>query len=134
VSQWGVGIFSTRNTIMNFRTLILSAASIAALSPSVSFASPENAALSACTRAFAASLASPGSSAPAFKLKYRGGAAGSSILDYYSSREYTFYLQAHDLKTGATLARATCTTDTRGTQVALTAAPLNGSEATLAAR
>jgi hypothetical protein len=32
------------------------------------------------------------------------------------------------------LARATCTTDMRGTQVALAAMPLNGSEATLAAR
>ena len=119
---------------MNIRTLILSAASIAAFSPAVSFASPENAALGACSRAFAASMASPGSSAPAFKLKYRGGSAGSSIVDYYSSHEYTFYLQAHDPKTGATLARATCTTDTRGSQVALTATPLNGSEATLAAR
>jgi hypothetical protein len=134
VSAWGVGIFSTRNTIMNFRTLILSAASIAALSPAVSFASPENAALGACARAFAASMASPGSSAPAFKVKYFSGQAQSAIAEYYNSREYTFYLQANDLKTGATLARATCTTDTRGTQVALTAAPLNGSEATLAAR
>jgi hypothetical protein len=119
---------------MIIRTLILSAASIAAISPSVSFASHENAALGACTRAFAASLASPGSSAPAFKLKYRGGSAGSSILDYYSSQEYTFELQARDLKTGATLARATCTADASGSQIALTATPLNGTEATLAAR
>jgi hypothetical protein len=119
---------------MIIRTLILGAASIAALSPAVSFASPENAALEACARAFAASTASPGSGAPAFKLKYRGGSVESSIVDYYSKHEYTFYLQAHDLKTGATLARATCTTDARGTQVALSATPLNGSEATLAAR
>lgn len=118
---------------MIIRTLILGAASIAALSPSVSFASPENAALGACTRAFAASMASPGSSAPAFKLKYRGG-SGSSILDYYSSHHYTFYLQAHDAKTGATLASATCTSDIRGTQIALNVTPPNGSEATLAAR
>jgi hypothetical protein len=119
---------------MIIRTLILSAASIAAFSPSVSFASPENAALGACTRAFAASMASPGSSAPAFKLKYHGGSAGSSVLDYYSGHEYTFYLQAHDLKTGATLASATCTANTRGSQIALTATPLNGTEATFAAR
>jgi len=119
---------------MIIRTLILSAASIAALSPSVSLASPENAALDACTRAFAASMASPGSSAPAFKLKYRGGSAGSSILDYYSSHQYTFYLQAHDVKTGATLASATCTSDLRGTQIALNATAPNGSDATLAAR
>jgi len=119
---------------MNIRTLILSAASIAAFSPAVSFASPENAALDACARAFAASTAAPGSGVPAFKLKYRSSPAGNSILDYYASHEYTFYLQARDLKTGATLARATCTTDMRGTQVALTAMAAGGSEATLAAR
>jgi hypothetical protein len=118
---------------MNFRTLLLGAASIAALSPALCFASPENAALGACARAFAASMASPGSSAPAFKVKYRSGQAQTAIGEYYGSHEYTFYLQANDLKTGATLARATCTTDMRGTQVALSAAPL-GSEATLAAR
>lgn len=119
---------------MKIRTLFFAAASIAALAPSLSQASTENAALGACTRAFAASMASPGSGAPSFKLKYRNTQAGSSIVDYYSSREYTFYLQARDPKSGATLARATCTADTRGSQVALTATPLDGSEATLAAR
>jgi hypothetical protein len=119
---------------MNFRTLILGVASIAALSPAVSFASPENTALGACTRAFAASMASPGSGAPAFKVKYLSGQAQSAIAEYYSSREFTIYLQARDLKTGATLGRAMCTADMRGTLVALTATPLNGSEATLAAR
>jgi hypothetical protein len=79
-------------------------------------------------------MAAPGTGAPAFKLKYRSSQPGSSIADYYSSREYTFYLQARDAKTGATLARATCTADTRGVQVALTATPLDGSEATLASR
>jgi hypothetical protein len=118
---------------MNFRNLILSAASVVAFSPVISHASNETAALGACTRAFAASMASPGSSAPAFKLKYSASPAGSAIAEYYSGHEYTFYLQAHDAKTGATLARATCTADARGAQVALTAAP-PGSEATLAAR
>lgn len=119
---------------MNFRTPLLSAAAIAALAPAISHASTETAALGACTRAFAASIAAPGSSAPAFKLKYRGGPAESAVADYYGGHEYTFYLQAHDPKTGATLASATCTTDARGTQVALSAAPADGSEATLAAR
>jgi hypothetical protein len=119
---------------MNFRTLILSTAAIAALLPSISNASAESAALGACTRAFAASMAAPGSSAPSFKLKYRGSQAGSAIADYYSGREYTFYLKAHDQKSGATLARATCTADAGGAQIALTATPLEGSDATLAAR
>jgi hypothetical protein len=131
---WGVGIFQTRNTIMNVRTFLFAAASIAAFSPSLSQASAETSALGACARAFAASMAPAGSGAPAFTLKYRNSPAGSAIADYYGAREYTFYLQAHDLKTGATLARATCTADTRGIQVALTATPLSGTEATLAAR
>jgi hypothetical protein len=118
---------------MNFRTLS-AAVAIAAFLPVISHASTEAAALGACTRAFAASMAAPGSSAPAFKLKYRGSPAGSAVADYYSGHEFTFYLQAHDPKTGATLARATCTADARGIQVALSAAPLDGSEATLAAR
>jgi hypothetical protein len=119
---------------MKFRTLLLSAASIAAFLPSLSHASAESAALGACTRAFAASMAAPGSSPPAFKLKYRSSQPGSAIAHYYSAREYTFYLQAHDPKSGATLARATCMADARGIQVALTSAPLDGTEVTLAAR
>jgi hypothetical protein len=119
---------------MKFRTLFFAAASIATLSPSLAQASTENAALGACARAFAASMASPGASAPSFKLKYRSSQASSSIVDYYNNGAYTFELQARDVKTGATLARATCTANTRGAQVALTATPLNGSEATLAAR
>jgi hypothetical protein len=55
-------------------------------------------------------------------LKYHGEPAGA-LGDYYRGREYTFYLQARDPKTGATLARATCSADTSGTVVALTATP-----------
>jgi hypothetical protein len=119
---------------MNIRTLFLSAASAAAILPSISHASPENAALNACARAFAASMASAGSSAPTFKLKYLSGQPGGTYAEYYGGNEYTFYLQAHDPKTGLTLARATCTADTRGAHVALTATPLDGQEATLAAQ
>jgi hypothetical protein len=119
VSVWGVGIFHTRNTIMTIRKLLLAAASIAAISPTVSQASPESSALKACAQAFASSLAS-GSSAPAFKLKYRSDAAGP-LDDYYQSHDYTFYLRASDPKTGLTLARATCSADTRGTVSSLTA-------------
>jgi hypothetical protein len=119
---------------MKIRTFLLSAASTAAFFPYVSHASPENTALNACARAFAASIAPAGSSAPAFKLKYRNSQPGSAIDEYYGGREYTFYLQAHDSKTGATVASASCTADTRGAHLALTATPLDGQEATLAAR
>jgi hypothetical protein len=110
-----------RNTIMIIRKLLLTAASIAAICPAVSHASPENTALNACAQAFATSLAS-GSGTPSFKLKYHSESAGP-VADYYSSREFTFYLQARDPKTGLTLARATCSADTRGAVIGLTATP-----------
>jgi hypothetical protein len=105
---------------MPIRKLLLTAASIAAICPAVSQASPENTALNACAQAFATSLAS-GSVAPTFKLKYHSETTGT-LADYYGSRDFTFYLQARDPKTGLTLARATCSADARGA-VALTATP-----------
>ncbi len=104
---------------MTIRKLLLAAASIAAISPAISQASPENIALKACAKAFATSLAA-GSSAPAFKLKYYND-VDSPLEAYYRSHDYTFYLRASDPKTGLTLARATCSADTRGTVSALTA-------------
>lgn len=106
---------------MTIRKLLLTAASIAAICPAVSHASPENAALKACAQAFATSLAS-GSGTPAFKLKYHSESA-DALADYYGSHAFTFYLQAHDPKTGSTLASATCSADTRGAVIALTATP-----------
>jgi hypothetical protein len=117
---------------MIIRNLFLAAALGAAISPSVSHASPENAALNACARAFASSLGAAGSGSPSYKLKYRGNQAAGVLADYYH-RDYTFYLLANDSKTGAPLARATCSTDSHGTNVALTATPLDG-PATLEAK
>jgi hypothetical protein len=118
---------------MHIRKLALAAAVIAAIAPSLSNASPENAALNACARAFASSIASPGSAAPAFKVQYQGTRNAGVLADYYSP-QYTFYLQAHDAKTGIALARATCSTDSHGTIMALTSTPLPLSGAALAAQ
>jgi hypothetical protein len=118
---------------MNMSTLLAAAASAAVLSTSISHASAENTALNACARAFAASLASPGTDTPSFKLKYLGSQPSSTFDDYYNRHEYRFDLQAQNPKTGVTLARATCTADTRGTRVALTSTPLE-QDAALAAR
>jgi hypothetical protein len=107
---------------MTIRKLLLAAASIAAICPAVSQAFPENTALNACAQAFATTLAS-GSAAPAIKLKYHHSESAGPLADYYSSREFTFYLQARDPKTGLTLARATCSADTRGNVLGLTATP-----------
>jgi hypothetical protein len=103
---------------MDFRKLFLSAAVIAAISPSIAAASPQDDALHACASAFAATIASPGTAAPSFKLQYDG--SPESAVEQYYGRELTFYLRAHDKKTGVTLARATCTADTHGTITALT--------------
>ena len=118
---------------MNIRNLFLAAAFGAAISPSISHASPEDAALNACVRAFASSLAAAGSSAPSYKLKYPGNQPAGVLADYYQ-RDYTFYLLAHDSKTGAPLARATCSTDSHGSKVALTATPLDAPVSTLEAQ
>jgi hypothetical protein len=116
---------------MTILKLLLTAASIVAICPAVSQASPENTALNACAQAFAASLAS-GSVAPTFKLKYHSESAGA-LADYYGSHDFTFYLQARDAKTGLTLARATCSADNRGA-VALTATPPETSRSLVAQR
>ena len=116
---------------MTIRKLLLAAASIASIAPAAAFASTENTALKACAQAFATSLASA-SGAPAFKLKYHSEPT-SALDDYYQGHEYTFFLQAHDPKTGSTLARATCSASTNGTVLALTATPAESSP-TLAAR
>jgi hypothetical protein len=115
------------------RTLLLAAASAAVFLPFISHASTESTALGACTRAFAASIAAPGSIAPAFKL-VRSNDPQSAIDNYYSGHEYTFSLQAHDPKSGLAVASATCTSDARGTQVALTPVPVNSRKTALAIR
>jgi len=107
---------------MDIRKCTLAAAAIAAISPSISSANTESVALNACARAFASSIAAPGSAAPAYKVDYRGHAE-SALTSYYRS-EYTFYLRAHDPKTGLTLARATCSADNGGKIVALVVAGL----------
>jgi hypothetical protein len=118
---------------MNARTIGLLAAAIAALSPAVSDASPETAALDACARAFAASLASPGAAAPAFTVVFGGAHDAGSVTDFFA-RQFTFDLHASDSKTGAKIARATCSTDRHGTVVNLSAVPIRAERATLAAR
>jgi hypothetical protein len=105
---------------MDIRKLFLSVAATAAISPSIATAaSPQDTALQACASAFAAKIASPGTAAPSFKLQYSGSQSESAVEEYYG-HDFTFYLRAHDKKTGVTLARATCSADTHGAVTALT--------------
>ncbi len=116
---------------MKFHHIALAVVTIVSLTPVVSNASPEKASLQACARAFAASVAAPGAAAPSFKLDYRGGQS-SVIADFYPT-EYTFTLQAHDPKSGAVVARAVCSTNSRGDVTTLASVPLKTPTATLAA-
>ncbi len=116
---------------MNFRIISLSAAAIAALSPAISNASPEKEALNACAAAFAGSLAAPGAAVPTFKVI--DGSAGNtgSVSDFWG-HNYTFDLYANSQKTGLPIARASCSTNTRGSVVSLSALPLQAAPPTLA--
>ena len=60
---------------MKIRNIGLAAASIAALAPAISNASPEKASLNACASAFASSLAAPGAAVPGVQ----GGLSRQSI-------------------------------------------------------
>jgi hypothetical protein len=118
---------------MNIRKLSLAIVTIAAISPIVASASPEEAALNACAKAFASSIAAPGAAAPAFKLNYAQQHFSSPVTDYYA-RSYTFTMKAQNPKTGTAFASATCSADTRGEvlEFASTAKPTDST--TLASR
>jgi hypothetical protein len=118
---------------MHIRKLSISAALLVVLAPIAANAGPESAALKTCTAAFASSLAAKGADSPSVKLNYRSSQPASSFAEYYT-RDYTFFLKANDPKTGAALARATCSVTTGGALLSLSATPLGTETATLAAR
>jgi hypothetical protein len=111
----------------------LVAASIAALAPAISNASPEKDALNACARAFASSLAAPGAAVPSYKVSYRDNRFVGSMLEFYS-REYSFEMHANDMKTGLPIARASCSADSHGAVVSLSSTPLDAAHPALASR
>jgi hypothetical protein len=114
---------------MQIRMFLLAGAAIAAISPAVSSASPERVALNACASALASNVATAGG-ASTYQLKYQRSSSGP-LEDYYS-HQYTFYLQARDATTGMPLARATCSTNRRGSITAFTPVPLGTSTLALA--
>ena len=116
---------------MRFRLLFPAVLSVAAFSPAISQAAPESDALSACTRAFESSLSADASTAPVFKVKYSAGQPASAWSNFFT-REYTFFLQARDPKSGTMRASATCRATAGGNLITLQATPANA--ATLAAK
>ena len=116
---------------MNIRRFALAAAAV--LSPIICMASPETAALNACAHAFASSLAAAGSAPPAFKVVYGGEHYANSAADFYA-RTYTFDLHAKNQKTGLPIARASCSTDLRGSVISLSSLPLDAARRDLTAQ
>jgi hypothetical protein len=108
---------------MNFRKIVLTAATVTALTPAICSASPVKEGINACARAFATTLAAPGADARPFKVSYRGDQHFGSMLEFYT-REYTFDLHVNDQKTGRPIARASCSTDLHGSVVAFAPIPV----------
>ncbi len=117
---------------MIFRKVALASVTVAMLSPAISNASPERTSAKACASAFASSIAAPGSSAPAYKLAFRG-VTGSALVEFYPS-DFTFTLEARDPKTGLAIARAVCSTDSRGVVTTISAVPLTADTGKLASQ
>ena len=115
---------------MNIRRFALAAAAV--FSPIICMASPESAALNACARAFASSLAAAGSAPPAFKVVSGGEHYANSAADFYA-RTYTFDLHAKNQKTGLPIARASCSTDLRGSVISLSSIPMDAARRDLTA-
>jgi len=112
------------------RTISFAAVCVAALSPALANATPEKTSAQACASAFASSMATHGTEAQPYKFAYRGGST-ASVVNFYPS-DFTFTMIARDPKTGATIARAQCTADSRGSVTGLAALPLDTKTATLA--
>jgi hypothetical protein len=118
---------------MNIRKLSLVIVTIAAIAPVIASASPEDAALNACVKAFANTIAAPGAAAPAFKLSYAQRHFVSPVTEYYA-RNYTFTMKAQNSRTGTAFASATCSADTRGSVLEFTSTAKPAESTTLAAR
>jgi hypothetical protein len=99
---------------MHTGTIAFALLTIATLTPAAADATPER---------MSGSIAAPGAAAPAYKLAYRGS-TGSMLSDYYPT-EYTFTLEARNPKSGAAIARAVCSVNSKGIVTSIAALPLN---------
>jgi hypothetical protein len=108
---------------MNLRRLGFAVVTVAALSPSISTASPDKDFANACARAFVTRIAGQGATGPTYKLDYKGdrswGWSGGALAINYS-----FDLEARSARTGVAIARARCSTNSRGTVIVLSSLPL----------
>jgi hypothetical protein len=112
------------------RLIVISAA---ALSPMICAASPETASFDACLSAFEKSMAAPGAAIPAYKVLYRTNRFESPLEQFFASK-YIYDLEARDPNAGASLVRARCSTNGRGTVVSLAPLSLSNHAASLASQ
>lgn len=117
---------------MLIRKIALTCAVLAAVSPIIANATSERTSAKACAHAFATSIAAHGENAPAFKLAYHDS-VGSALSNFYPT-DYTFTLEAHDPKTGAAIARASCSTNYHGVVTEISPLPLETNATSLDAR
>jgi hypothetical protein len=106
---------------MKPRHLLLAAIAGATLFPSLSTAAGDKDAANACARAFAASIAAPGTEPAPYRLSFR--VPPSSLSPY--GRSVTFNMQAQNARTGTILARAICTANRDGSVTTVSAVPLD---------
>lgn len=118
---------------MNILRLTLAVVTAVGFSPLLSQASPGPGAVDSCARAFAASMAVNGAAPPSYKLQYHVDRFSGSVADYFATND-TFDLEAHDPKTRVVVARARCSTNTRGTVVAFFSLPLGNKGVILSAQ
>jgi hypothetical protein len=106
---------------LNHRNFSLAASAAALLLPVICLASPETKALDACVKAFATRV-EPGIKSSAVKIHYASDRTWSPLSDYYS-RDFTFFLQLRDPKSGKYLS-AKCSADRNGAAVDLSPTPM----------
>jgi hypothetical protein len=95
----------------------------AALAPAISEAASERASFEACVSAFEKSITTPGGAIPAFKVAYRGDRFAGTVAQFFAT-QYSYDLEANS-RTAGVVARARCTTDSRGGVSSLVPLPLN---------
>lgn len=116
---------------MLIRNFALACTVLAAVSPVIAHATSERVSAKACAHAFASAIGT-GANNPNFKLAYHDNVE-SVLTDFYPT-DYTFTLEAHDPKTGAAIAHATCSTDFRGVVTAISVLRPGSSTPSLASR
>jgi hypothetical protein len=97
---------------MKLRNLGLALAACSALTPAISRA--DKTGFGACVAAFEKTLDAPSGASRTFRVVYRGDDDVTGSIARFYRRISVYDLSASDPNTGSVIARARCTTDSRG--------------------